>query len=139
MNFEIIDMSLQRVLIVDDDPIFSGVAAAALGRSGFQVRTATDGVEGLELLDVERFDLAMVDLQMPRIDCLRLIGLVRGALRHHRLAIIVASGCADRNAIHEAFSLGADAYERKPVDWSRLPARARALIVKRRSDVSRKH
>ncbi len=123
-----------RVLVVDDDPVFSGVAAAALGRTGFQVRTAADGVEGLELLDRHRFDLSIIDLQMPRIDGLRLVALIRGAARNRRLAIIVASAHTDENVFDEALALGADAIEKKPVNWGLLPDRARQIIEKRRAD-----
>ena len=122
-----------RVLVVDDDPIFAGLAAQCLVRAGFDVRTAGDGVDGLEWLDAERFDLAIVDLLMPRIDGLRLIALVRGSERLQSLAILVVSARNDAEAYREAMAIGADATQSKPVDWSLLPERARAVIADRRA------
>lgn len=122
-----------RVLVVDDDPIFTAMADASLRQHGFDVRTASDGVEGLELLDAKVFDLLIVDLQMPRIDGLRLIALVRGASRLRDLAIIVASGHEEAGAFREALSLGADAVLKKPVDWRDLPDLVHDVIATRRS------
>jgi DNA-binding response OmpR family regulator len=122
----------QRILVVDDDPVFSGVAAAALGRAGFRIRTARDGAEGLELLACERFDLVIIDLQTPCIDGLRLVALLRGAWRHQRLAILAVSDWAARPVLDEARAVGADACQVKPVDWAVLPRRVEAMIETRR-------
>ncbi|MGE0699469.1 MAG: response regulator [Hyphomicrobiaceae bacterium] len=121
----------QRVLVVDDDPIFTGLAAACLARAGFDVATAADGVEGLELLDSGGFDIALVDLTMPHIDGLRLIALVRGSARLHHLAIVVVSARHDEDAFREALAIGADAVETKPISWAELPERLRSAIAGR--------
>jgi len=121
-----------RVLIVDDDPIFVGLASACLSRAGIATVVAGDGVEGLELIERDRFDVAVVDLMMPRIDGLRMIALIRGAPRHDALAILVVSGTSNAALIEEALRLGADAAETKPVNWSLLPARVEAAIAARR-------
>lgn len=128
-----------RILVVDNDPIFSGLARAALGFAGFDVQAAGDGVEGLQLLDRQRFDLVIVDLVMPKIDGLRLIALVRGAVRLRHVAIMVVSARHDAEAFREAMALGADTIEAKPLDWSMLPGRARAIIAKRRSLLATLH
>lgn len=122
-----------RVVIVDDDPLFTSLAVAALRSNGFDVRTASDGVEGLEWIDAERFDLAIVDLNMPRVDGLRLIALVRGAARHSRLAIMVVSARVDPEVFREALLLGADAIGTKPVNWALLPERVKAVVDRKRS------
>lgn len=119
----------RRALIVDDDPIFTVTAAACLSRAGYDVRTAADGVEALELLGVEAFDVALVDLTMPRIDGLRLIALIRGDERLQRLAIMVVSARHDAGAYKEALALGADAVQTKPLDWAALPGRIATMIA----------
>lgn len=125
-----------RVIIVDDDPLFASLGAAALEKQGFSVRAAQDGVRGLELLDAGKFDLAIVDLCMPRVDGLRLIALIRGAARHKRLAILVVSARSDAEAFREALNIGADAVDLKPLDWKVLPERVRAIVGKRRSELA---
>lgn len=117
-----------RVLVVDDDPVFTATAAYCLGRAGYRVQTAADGVEALQLLDLERFDLAIIDLVMPRIDGFRLIALIRGAARLQQLAILVVSSRKDDAVFREATALGADATLSKPVDWPAMPARVAEII-----------
>jgi CheY-like chemotaxis protein len=118
-----------RVLLVDDDPIFTAIAEARLASIGYETKAAADGVEALEMLDTEPFDAALVDLSMPRIDGFRLIALVRGAPRHRRLVIIVVTSRRDPDAWNEALALGANAFEMKPLDWKSFPARLETLLA----------
>lgn len=117
-----------RVLIVDDDPIFQALASARLAADGHHTRVATDGVDALELLEVEQFDIALIDLSMPRIDGFRLIALIRGAPRLRRLAIMVVTVRLDREARDEALALGANAVVTKPVQWDNLAAFIRPTV-----------
>ncbi len=122
-----------RILVVDDDPIFLAVAGSGLAAAGFESIAVGDGVEALEALDAMRFDGALIDLAMPRIDGFRLLGLVRGSERLRRLAIIVVTGRGDTEAVTHAMALGADGYERKPVVWPGLIERLRQSIESRAS------
>lgn len=119
---------MTSILVVDDDPIFTAAAASSLGRAGFSVVVARDGVEALEKLEQGRFALMLVDLIMPRIDGFRLIGLVRSLAEHRHLPIMVMTGRADIGAIEEAYALGADAFQMKPVAWTLLPAQIRYML-----------
>lgn len=115
-----------RILVADDDPVFTCLATATLSASGFEVRVAADGVEALHLLDSERFDTVLVDLSMPRIDGFRLIALIRGTPRLAGLPILVVTMRSDAAADEEALRLGAAEILRKPVDWKRLTHRLRS-------------
>ncbi|MDX2156807.1 MAG: response regulator [Hyphomicrobiaceae bacterium] len=117
-----------RVLIVDDDPIFRTMAASCLSVSGLEAVGAGDGVEALDILDRQAFDLALIDLSMPRVDGFRLIGLIRGTPALARLSILVLSARLDIAAFNEALALGANAFQTKPIDWRILPLQARYLI-----------
>ncbi len=123
-----------RILVVDDDPIFLALARSGLAASGFDSIAVGDGVEALEALDAMRFDGALIDLAMPRIDGFRLLGLVRGAERLRRLAIIVVTGRGDMEAVAHAMVLGADGYERKPVSWQGLIEKLQHSIESKNSD-----
>lgn len=122
-----------RILVVDDDPLFLALARSGLATAGFDSMAVGDGVEALEALDAMPFDGALVDLAMPRIDGFRLLGLVRGAERLRRLAIIVVTGRGDMEAVEHAMALGADGYERKPVGWPGLIEKLRQSIEIRKS------
>ena len=112
-----------HVLVVDDDRTFAMLAAEYLGQAGCIVSRAADGARAFEMLDRMRIDLAIIDLSMPTVDGLRLIGLIRGSPRLRQLAILVVSGAQSSGAFAEAMALGANAVETKPVDWSRFPDR----------------
>lgn len=133
----------QPVLVVDDDPIFAAAATSSLGRAGIDVVIARDGVEALDKLEDGHFALMLVDLAMPRIDGFRLIGLVRSMPEHRHLPIMVVTGRADVGAVEEAYALGADAFQMKPIAWSLLPPQVRYLqraantLSQLRSEVAR--
>lgn len=115
----------QHVLVADDDTIFAALATSSLSRAGFVVHVARDGVEAIESLEQRDFDMALVDLSMPRVDGFRLIALIRSTPRLRKLPIIVLSSLNDAAAVEEAYALGADAFLSKPVNWTLLPAHIR--------------
>ncbi|MEQ1710659.1 MAG: response regulator [Hyphomicrobium sp.] len=117
-----------RVLVADDDPIFVSLAASALRRAGCDVRIANDGVEAFEALEREPFGLVLVDLSMPRIDGFRLIALIRSTPRLTGLPIVVLSSLTDAEAVKEAYALGANAFQSKPVNWELFPIHLRHVL-----------
>ncbi len=117
-----------RVLVVDDDPVFTGLATSCLQAAGYETATACDGVEALELLQQRSFDLAMIDLAMPRVDGFRLIGMMRSWPSLSRLAIMVISSRSDVEAFEEAYALGANAFQTKPINWELLPLQVRFTL-----------
>lgn len=62
-----------RVLVVDDEPSIRLLVTRALEKRGFEVDSATDGVEALQKLSERRYDLLVLDLMMPRLDGLGVI------------------------------------------------------------------
>ena len=118
-----------RVLVVDDDPIFATIAQDYLSSAGYRASVAGDGVEALEMLDAHRYDIALIDLTMPRIDGFRLIALIRGAPRHRRLVIAVVTSRDDPESWSEARGLGANAVLSKPIHWPSFASRVEALLA----------
>ena len=116
------------MLIVDDDPVFTTLAGSCLGAAGFSITQAYDGAAALELLETNRFDVAIIDLAMPKVDGFRLIGLIRGMRPLERLAIMVISSRQDPEAFKEALALGANAFHTKPVNWTLLPTHIRYVM-----------
>lgn len=103
-----------RVLIVDDEPSMRKVLAAMLPQSAFLSRTATSGAEALSILETEKMDAVISDLQMPGISGLDLLADVRR--RYPRVAFLVATGVNDIRVRVRAMQLGADDYLVKPFD-----------------------
>lgn len=109
-----------KVLIADDDPVFQALAQSSLQSAGHAADTVDDGAAALEALRT-RYDAAIVDLIMPNVDGFRLIALIRSTPGLGHLPIVVLSSRNDAAAVEEAYRLGADAFETKPVNWTLFP------------------
>jgi CheY-like chemotaxis protein len=84
-----------HLLVVDDDDAIRESAAFLLGSEGFVVHTAGDGLEALALLErIPRPSLALVDLRMPVMDGVELIGAMRADQRWARLPVIAFSAAS---------------------------------------------
>jgi CheY-like chemotaxis protein len=57
-----------RILIVDDDPLITELVIDMLGIEGYDIDTATNGIEALQKLERQRYDLIITDLHMPKLD-----------------------------------------------------------------------
>src|SRR4051812_16707887 len=104
----------KQVLIVGDDPKLRKILSAQLTRDGYDVLTAEDGEQGLQVLREHHIDLVITDLKMPKVDGMTLL---RDALREDRelpIVMITAHGTVDTAV--EALKLGAFDYLTKPFD-----------------------
>src|SRR5882672_9960509 len=104
----------KQVLIVDDEPNLRKILSAQLSRDGYDVLTAEDGEEGLQLLREHHIDLVVTDLKMPKVDGMTLL---REALREDPelpIVMITAHGTVDTAV--EALKTGAFDYLTKPFD-----------------------
>ena len=104
----------KRLLIVDDEPSIRKVLAAHLTREGYDVVTAQDGGEGISLLDRERFQAVVTDLQMPGIGGLEVLHWCRS--NHPGLPVIIITAHGTVDTAVEAIKLGAHDYITKPFD-----------------------
>jgi len=109
-----------RVLVADDDPILREFAASHLATPSVTVETAVDGEDAWARLTSEPFDIALVDLGMPRLDGFGLIERVRATPRLANLPIVVITGREDMAAIDRAYRLGATSFVVKPLNWRLL-------------------
>jgi len=113
-----------RVLVVDDEASISEAVSYALGREGYEVETAADGVEALEKVAANRPDVMVLDVMMPRMGgydvCRKLDGRDRPAI----LLLTVKNDIVDKVL---GLELGADDYMTKPFDMRELIARVKAL------------
>src|SRR5437870_11563582 len=66
-----------RILLVDDDPINQMVAIGLLRRRGWEATAAANGKEALQVLEQQRFDLILMDLQMPELDGFQTASIIR--------------------------------------------------------------
>ncbi len=122
-----------RVLFVDDDPFFADLGKETLAEHGFAVTVASNGQEALAKLAVERFDLAILDNEMPGLSGFEVIEQVRRLDHGADLPIIMATGSDDEQSINQAFEVGADSFLAKPFDWSLLVHQANFVLKSARA------
>ena len=102
-----------RALVVDDDEAMVEYVSRALKSAGFQVESCGDGMTALEMFKASPFDVAIVDVRMPRLSgtsFLKNLRLAPGS--KHR--IVLLSAINDQKLQHEAMEAGAVAYLVKP-------------------------
>lgn len=127
-------MTLSRtsILVVDDDPGILTAIKQALTTHHYEVRTATDGAEAIELFMRAQPDLILLDLMMPHMDGLEVCRQVRAVAATPIMILSIKGGEAD---IVAALDLGADDYLVKPFRLAELLARVRAILRR----ISRPH
>lgn len=106
------------VLVVDDDAICRRAVAARIARLNATVVEAEDGFEGFELLRRHQFDLAIVDLEMPKMDGHQLIACIRGMSGMKKMPVVVLSSHCNRESMELALIAGATSFLIKPLNWT---------------------
>jgi len=112
-------MSL-TVLTVDDSRTMRDMLKLALVQAGFEVVQAEDGVHGLEVLEVERPDVIVTDINMPRMDGFGFIEGVRGNDLNRAIPILVLTTESDTDKKMRARQAGATGWIVKPFDPVKL-------------------
>ncbi len=115
----------QKVLVVDDEPQITRVLRHSLTAHRYDVRTAADGVSGLDTFRDWHPDLIITDLQMPEMDG---IDFCREVRKISRVPIIVLSVRGEEKTKVKALDAGADDYVTKPFGIDELLARVRAAL-----------
>jgi two-component system response regulator RegA len=109
-----VNQPAQRVILIDDDTVFSAVLARALRARGFEVDTAADGADALQRVRESRPDSAVLDLKLGAENGLALIPDLLAA--RPGLRILLLTGYASIATAVEAIKRGAHDYLAKPVD-----------------------
>jgi len=122
-------MASVKILIVEDSPTMRQLIGFALKRlPGADIIEASDGVDGLKKINSASFDLIITDINMPVMDGLKLISLVRRDASYRNTPIMIVTtegGAEDRE---RALALGADAYITKPIQAGQVLDTAKSLL-----------
>ena len=115
-----VEFETARVLVADDDPILREFATVHLATPTVEVEVAEDGLFALERLNQGGIDIALIDLDMPRMDGFELIERIRWDEQLKHLPIVVVTGREDMMAVDRAYALGATSFVVKPLNWRLL-------------------
>jgi sigma-B regulation protein RsbU (phosphoserine phosphatase) len=122
-----------RILVVDDNDDNRYTLKLYLELEGYaDVETAQDGEEAVALLEVDRFDLVLLDVMMPRLDGYGVLAWLKQKGRLHTIPVIMVSALNEMNAVVRCIELGAVDYLTKPFNPVLLRARLGASLEKKR-------
>jgi DNA-binding NtrC family response regulator len=112
---------MKKILVVDDDEIVRKNLAILLGRAGYEADQAADGVEAVEKLNQQKFDLVLSDIVMPRMDGHALIAYIGSHWPETR--IIMMTAYFQSEADKKFTAAGADDFIGKPIMFDDLLAK----------------
>ncbi|MEI5526390.1 response regulator [Streptomyces brasiliscabiei] len=121
-----------RVLVVDDNKVIRQLIRVNLELEGFEVVTAADGAECLDVVHQVRPDLITLDVVMPRLDGLRTAAQLRGDPRTRGLPLAIVSACSQYE-VDAGLDVGVDAFLAKPFEPAELVALVRQLVERGRA------
>jgi two-component system, sensor histidine kinase and response regulator len=114
-----------RVLLAEDNLVNQQVAMAFLTLGGLEVVMANNGVEAVDLVKKEAFDLVLMDMQMPEMDGVEATRVIRSLPQHAKLPILAMTAAAMDEDKQECLAAGMNAHVSKPIDPKEL---AQALL-----------
>ena len=107
-----------KLMLVDDEKDFLDSLDRRLGKRDFDICTATEGNQAISLAQKEKFDVAILDMKMPGMDGMELLGILKK--KHKFLEILILTGYGGVDSAVEATKLGAYAYLEKPYEFDQL-------------------
>jgi len=114
-----------HVLVVDDEKMIRSLLKMSLQRMGYEVTTADDGAEALDLFQTQQFDLVLLDILMPKVDGFTVCSELR---RVSDVPIVMLTALNRPDDIVRGLELGADNYITKPFTFKEVEARIRAIL-----------
>ncbi|WP_346010639.1 response regulator [Streptomyces sp. SID5910] len=117
-----------RVLVVDDNKVIRQLIRVNLELEGFEVVTAADGVECLEVIHQVRPDAVTLDVVMPRLDGIRTAARLRADPRTRGLPLAIVSATSQYEVGDVGTESGVDAFLPKPFEPAQLVALVRQLV-----------
>jgi CheY-like chemotaxis protein len=125
-------MDEKSILIVDDNAQNLKLARVVLANEGFDVQTASNAEDALQLLRTVTPRLILMDIQLPGMDGLELTRQLKADPATRSVCVIALTAYAMKGDDEKAFAAGCDGYITKPIDIERLPAVVSSYLAERR-------
>jgi len=119
----------KRILIIEDDPSVLRAISYMLGKEGYDVLTALNGLAGLRKAKEENPDLLILDVMLPGIDGFEVCHRLRAESQTAQLPILMLSAKGQEADRSTGFEVGANEYLTKPVERSVLLSKIEALLA----------
>lgn len=115
---------MANILIVDDDAAIRDLIKEVLAVQGHTFSMASSGAEALALVAKTRFNLVILDRNMPKMSGLDVLKTLRASPATAKLKVLICTAAGMLSEVDEAFSAGATDYIVKPLDFAKLTAKA---------------
>jgi two-component system chemotaxis response regulator CheY len=123
------EAQMAEVLVVDDSKLMRDMVTACLrAASGLTISHAASGLDAIERLSLKRFDLLVLDLNMPDIGGMEVIEFVRGQDELRALPVLVLTTRGDEDSRRDALAAGASSFMTKPFEPDAILSEALALL-----------
>lgn len=120
---------MSEVLVVDDSKVMRDMVVACLrAEPGLKFTHASSGLEAIERLSLQRFDVVVLDLNMPDIGGIEVVEFVRGQDGLHALPIVIVTTRGDEESRARALQAGANRFMTKPFTPDAIRGEVRALL-----------
>ena len=124
-------VSTPAILVVDDNEMNRDVLTRRLKRQDYVVHTAVDGRDALEKLDQHDIDLMLLDIMMPEMDGIEVLGTVKADQRLRHIPVIMITALDEIHSVARCIEMGAEDYLPKPFNPVLLMARLSACLEKK--------
>jgi DNA-binding response OmpR family regulator len=122
-----------RILVAEDDTVTSSLILFRLKREpGYEVQHVKDGLDALNALEQQSFDLAVLDVQMPGLDGFGVLSRIRENPELQSIPVIMLTSLGEEKDIVRGLEIGANDYMVKPFSPAELIARVRRLLAAER-------
>ncbi|OGY43935.1 MAG: hypothetical protein A2729_01270 [Candidatus Buchananbacteria bacterium RIFCSPHIGHO2_01_FULL_39_14] len=102
--------SKTKILIVEDESLLLDLYTTKLEQSGYQVVKASDGAAGLSLAQIEKPNLILLDILMPKVDGYEMLKKIKNNAKTKKLPVIIFSNLSQKDEIEKGLKLGANDY-----------------------------
>ena len=128
-----------KILVIEDDPVSSRLASYTLEKAGYQVVTASNGLQGLRKARSEKPDLLILDVMLPGVDGFEICHRLRADPQTAQLPILMLSAKFQEIDRQTGLKAGANVYLTKPVSPSEMVSRVEELLAQKTSSEEKKH
>ena len=118
----------KKILLIDDSEMVLQILGAMIEDVGYELETASDGMQGLEELGENDYDCLITDLNMPVMDGYTFIKKVREMEKYSDTPIIIVTTEKEASDKEKGFEVGADIYLVKPVQKEELQEKLKMLL-----------
>ena len=120
---------MPKILLVEDNEMNRDMLSRRLQRKGYEVATAVDGLQGVEMGRSGDYDLILMDMSLPELDGWQATRQLRAAPELERIPIIALTAHAMAGDREKALDAGCDDYDTKPIELQRLLSKMEALLA----------